>query len=147
MRGSKISRRKTVEDTGPRRGAYVSPLSRCLWTARVSKHSRLYRPSCAIIPVPCIPKLYSHGIIKTSKMRFDGILAVCAVVTSAQGKVFDRQPLSYVEIPEGTYEPPNKSGETTLLDFIKSRDDLTELAKLVEQVPGRSYHSSSSSQS
>lgn len=69
-------------------------------------------------------------------MRVHHVLSACTLACFAQAKVFDRQPLSYASIPEDIYEPPNKSGETTLLDFIKSRDDLSELAKVVEQTPG-----------
>jgi hypothetical protein len=69
-------------------------------------------------------------------MRFQPLLVLYAAVASCDAKVFDRQALSYAPIPEGIYQPPAKSGETTLLDFIKSRDDLSELSKLVEETPG-----------
>lgn len=71
-------------------------------------------------------------------MKVSNLLGLSALATIAQAKVFDRPPLSYAKIPEGTYVPPNEPGETTLLDFIKSRDDLSELAKVVEDTPGKS---------
>jgi hypothetical protein len=73
-------------------------------------------------------------------MRPTSIVAICACSLLAVAKVFDRQPLSYATIPEGTYAPPNKSGETTLLDLIDSRDDLSELAKVVRETPGKDTH-------
>ncbi|OBT58043.1 hypothetical protein VE04_01408 [Pseudogymnoascus sp. 24MN13] len=48
----------------------------------------------------------------------------------------DRQPLTYATVPEGTYVPPKNSNATTLLDFIKSRDDLTSLAIILAECGG-----------
>lgn len=70
-------------------------------------------------------------------MKFQHILAVWGLVSTAQAKVFDRQPLSYAAIPKGTYEPPKEASEKTLLDLINSREDLSDLAKLVEETPGK----------
>ncbi|KAH7477709.1 hypothetical protein FOMA001_g9093 [Fusarium oxysporum f. sp. matthiolae] len=69
-------------------------------------------------------------------MKLQLSLVLFAAVALCNAKVFDRQALSYAPIPEEIYQPPTKSGETTLLDFIKSREDLSELSKLVEQTPG-----------
>ncbi|KAG5751250.1 hypothetical protein H9Q69_011186 [Fusarium xylarioides] len=69
-------------------------------------------------------------------MKFQLSLVLFAAVASCNAKVFDRQALSYAPIPDDIYQPPTKSGETTLLDLIKSRDDLSELSKLVEATPG-----------
>jgi hypothetical protein len=69
-------------------------------------------------------------------MRLQSLLSILGLAAVAQAKVFDRQVLSYAPIPEGTYVPPTKPGEVTLLDFIKSRDDLSELAKVVSETPG-----------
>lgn len=48
----------------------------------------------------------------------------------------DREPLTYATVPEGTYVPPKNSNVTTLLDFIKSRDDLTSLAGVLAECGG-----------
>jgi hypothetical protein len=69
-------------------------------------------------------------------MKLLFLLSTLGLVVVGQAKVFDRQVLSYAPIPEGTYVPPKKSGEVTLLDFIRSRDDLSELAKVVSEAPG-----------
>lgn len=71
-------------------------------------------------------------------MRPGFLLQLATLVASCKAKVFDRRWLSYAPIPEGTYEPPKTPGEVTLLDFIKSRDDLSELLKVVNQTPGTS---------
>ncbi|QKD56645.2 FAS1 domain-containing protein [Fusarium oxysporum Fo47] len=68
-------------------------------------------------------------------MKLQLSLVLFAAVALCNAKVFDRQALSYAPIPKDIYQPPTKSGETTLLDFIKSREDLSELSKLVEQTP------------
>ncbi|CAG9952166.1 unnamed protein product [Clonostachys rosea f. rosea IK726] len=69
-------------------------------------------------------------------MKLLFLLSTLGLVVVGQAKVFDRQVLSYAPIPEGTYVPPKKSGEVTLFDFIRSRDDLSELAKVVSEAPG-----------
>lgn len=48
----------------------------------------------------------------------------------------DRQPLTYATVPKGTYVPPKNSNVTTLLDFIKSRNDLTSLASVLAECGG-----------
>ncbi|KAH8881394.1 FAS1 domain-containing protein [Thozetella sp. PMI_491] len=50
--------------------------------------------------------------------------------------VLDRQPLSYAPTPEGTYSPPKNASVTTLLDFIKSREDLSTLGAVLEGSAG-----------
>ncbi|KAF0329801.1 beta-ig-h3 fasciclin [Colletotrichum asianum] len=50
---------------------------------------------------------------------------VCAAGSS------ERWPLSYAPKPDGTYVPAKADGVTTLLDFVNSRSDLTELAKVL----------------
>ncbi|KAF9784828.1 hypothetical protein IL306_006996, partial [Fusarium sp. DS 682] len=69
-------------------------------------------------------------------MKFQLHLALYAAVALCEAKVFDRLPLSYAPIPDGIYQPPSKGAETTLLNFIKSRDDLSKLLNVVEQTPG-----------
>ncbi|KAF4842362.1 hypotheticall protein [Colletotrichum siamense] len=48
----------------------------------------------------------------------------------------DRRPLSYAPKPDGTYVSAKADGMTTLLDFVKSRSDLTELAKVLSESAG-----------
>ena len=48
----------------------------------------------------------------------------------------DRQPLAYAAVPSGTYVPPKSPSTTTLLDFVKSRSDLSNLASVLEQCAG-----------
>lgn len=69
-------------------------------------------------------------------MKFQPSLVLFAAAALCNAKVFDRQALSYAPIPDDIYQPPADSSETTLLDLIKSRDDLSELLKLVEETPG-----------
>ncbi|SCV60939.1 uncharacterized protein FFFS_15508 [Fusarium fujikuroi] len=69
-------------------------------------------------------------------MKFQPSLVLFAAAALCNAKVFDRQALSYAPIPYDIYQPPTDSLETTLLDLIKSRDDLSELLKLVEETPG-----------
>lgn len=69
-------------------------------------------------------------------MKFQPSLVLCAAAALCSAKVFDRQALSYAPISDDIYQPPVDSSETTLLDLIKSRDDLSELLKLVEETPG-----------
>lgn len=47
-----------------------------------------------------------------------------------------RQPLTYAPIPEGVYVPLKNSSTLTLLDFVKSRSDLSILAEIVEKLGG-----------
>ncbi|KAK4115189.1 hypothetical protein N656DRAFT_486610 [Canariomyces notabilis] len=55
----------------------------------------------------------------------------------AQYEVLDRQPLSFAAIPDGTYIAPKPYNVTALLDFIRSREDLSVLASVVERAGGR----------
>ncbi|KXH48045.1 hypothetical protein CSIM01_11004 [Colletotrichum simmondsii] len=58
-------------------------------------------------------------------------LGTISTVTSAE-----RKPLSYASKPAGTYVAPKTSNTTTLLDFIKSRSDLTTLAEVLNGSAG-----------
>ncbi|KAF3797210.1 hypothetical protein GCG54_00009180 [Colletotrichum gloeosporioides] len=55
---------------------------------------------------------------------------VCAAGSS------DRRPLSYAPKPDGTYVPAKADGVITLLDFVNSRSDLAELAKVLNGSAG-----------
>jgi hypothetical protein len=48
----------------------------------------------------------------------------------------NRQVLNYAAIPDGLYVIPKNSTTVTLLDLIKSRDDLTALAEVLEKCNG-----------
>ncbi|KAH8679609.1 FAS1 domain-containing protein [Tricladium varicosporioides] len=47
-----------------------------------------------------------------------------------------RKPLTYAAIPDGTYAPAKSPNVTTLLDFVKSRDDLTTLLSILSECAG-----------
>ncbi|KAF6830660.1 beta-ig-h3 fasciclin [Colletotrichum musicola] len=69
-------------------------------------------------------------------MRFTSILGSLVIGLACAAESLDRRPLSYAPKPEGTYVPPKATGFVTLLDFIKSRSDLTELAKVLNGSAG-----------
>lgn len=64
------------------------------------------------------------------------ILALGAALV-ARCEILDRRPLSFATIPDGTYIAPNPSNVTTLLEFIRSREDLSILASVVEEAGGQ----------
>lgn len=69
-------------------------------------------------------------------MRYGQLLAALCFVLAAQAEVLDRKQLSYAPIPNGTYVPEGTPDTTTLLDFIKSRSDLSKLASIIDQSAG-----------
>ncbi|PNP57549.1 hypothetical protein THARTR1_02547 [Trichoderma harzianum] len=50
--------------------------------------------------------------------------------------VVDHDPLAYYPAPSGTYIPPKDPTINTLLDFVKSRDDLSILATVLSECAG-----------
>ncbi|KAL7946811.1 FAS1 domain-containing protein [Trichoderma barbatum] len=54
----------------------------------------------------------------------------------AAADAVDRDLLEYIPAPSGTYIPPKDSSVTTLLDFVKSRDDLSILATVLNECAG-----------
>lgn len=84
-----------------------------------------------------VPRLLAYTVSVSLIMQISYIAFVLSLGISVFAKVFDRQALTYAPIPEGTYKPPNKPGETTLLDLIKSSDELSVLATIVYETPGR----------
>ncbi|KAF8856805.1 hypothetical protein BDZ45DRAFT_803937 [Acephala macrosclerotiorum] len=66
-------------------------------------------------------------------MKFSVLLAVLALALSRSCDNASRKPLTYASIPDGTYVAPKNSSVTTLLDFVKSRDDLTTLASVLAE--------------
>nr|XP_036588878.1 beta-ig-h3 fasciclin [Colletotrichum truncatum]KAF6800520.1 beta-ig-h3 fasciclin [Colletotrichum truncatum] len=69
-------------------------------------------------------------------MKVCGFLSVLVLGSVCYADGFERRPLSYAPKPDGTYAPPKASGVTTLLDFVNSRSDLTELAKVLSGSAG-----------
>ena len=69
------------------------------------------------------------------KLRIFSVIVITALGLCDR---IDRQPLTYATIPKGTYVPPKNSTITTLLDFVKSRDDLTTLAGVLAECGGMS---------
>ncbi|KAM0479856.1 hypothetical protein ACHAPX_004433 [Trichoderma viride] len=54
----------------------------------------------------------------------------------ASADIVDRDPLEYFPSPSGTYIPPKDPSITTLLDVVKSRDDLSILAEVLSECAG-----------
>ncbi|ETS86072.1 hypothetical protein PFICI_04097 [Pestalotiopsis fici W106-1] len=50
--------------------------------------------------------------------------------------IVDRQLLAYAPVPSSAYTAPVPTGITTLLNFIHTRPELSNLSALVEDVPG-----------
>ena len=69
-------------------------------------------------------------------MKFASALLLFSAVTVSVCDRLDRQVLSYAAIPDGVYVPPKNSSIVTLLDLVKSQDDLSILAKLLEECAG-----------
>ncbi|KAM0327556.1 hypothetical protein ACHAQA_005847 [Verticillium albo-atrum] len=69
-------------------------------------------------------------------MRFFALIATSLFGTLCHAEVLDRQHLAYAPTPEGTYTVPKVAGKTTLLDFIKSRPDLSTLAEILKEPAG-----------
>ncbi|KAF7539155.1 hypothetical protein G7054_g2383 [Neopestalotiopsis clavispora] len=64
-------------------------------------------------------------------------VAVLAQLTSMGfGSIVDRQLLAYAPIPPDAYTVPVPSGTTTVLSFIHTRPELSNLSALLEGVPG-----------
>ncbi|CZR65749.1 uncharacterized protein PAC_15649 [Phialocephala subalpina] len=69
-------------------------------------------------------------------MKFAVISTLLALTISVSCDNLGRKPLTYASVPDGTYFPPKNSSVTTLLDFVKSRDDLTTLASVLAECGG-----------
>ncbi|KFZ23693.1 hypothetical protein V502_01821 [Pseudogymnoascus sp. VKM F-4520 (FW-2644)] len=67
------------------------------------------------------------------KLRIFSVIVITALGLCDR---IDRQPLTYATVPEGTYVPPKNPNVTTLLDFVKSRSDLTSLASVLAECGG-----------
>ncbi|PQE27962.1 Fasciclin domain family protein [Rutstroemia sp. NJR-2017a BVV2] len=69
-------------------------------------------------------------------MKLSNVLSITTVVASAFCINTSRQPLSYASVPNDTYVATKPAGVTTLLDFVKSREELSVLASLLSQLGG-----------
>lgn len=57
----------------------------------------------------------------------------------ASADAVDRDPLEYFPSPSGTYIPPKDPSITTLLDVVKSRNDLSILAEVLSECAGMRF--------
>lgn len=72
------------------------------------------------------------------KPRIPLFLSLLGSLASAD--VVDHDPLEYFPSPSGTYIPPKDPSIRTLLDVVKSRDDLSMLAEVLSECAGmRTY--------
>ncbi len=65
-------------------------------------------------------------------MKFLSLLGIFTIALAADS----RPPWSYATALKETYTPPKNTSAVTLLDFIKSRDDLSQLAKYINNSAG-----------
>lgn len=71
-------------------------------------------------------------------MKLAVVVTWLGLAVSVSGDNSSRKPLMYASVPDGVYAPPKNLSITTLLDFVKSRDDLTILAGVLEECGGMS---------
>jgi hypothetical protein len=69
-------------------------------------------------------------------MKVFRVSVIIALATAAFCDRDDRLPLTYATIPANVYELPDNSSVVTLLDFVKSRSDLTVLAGILAECGG-----------
>lgn len=69
-------------------------------------------------------------------MKFSTVLTVTGFAVTASCAYANREPLSYAPIPEGTYVAPKNASTTTLLDFVKSKPELSTLAGILKEAGG-----------
>jgi len=69
-------------------------------------------------------------------MKFSILLGVLAFGISGTCDRINRSPLTYAPLSSNTYAPPKNSNVTTLLEFVKSRSDLTTLASILAESGG-----------
>ncbi|KAH8596300.1 FAS1 domain-containing protein [Bisporella sp. PMI_857] len=67
-------------------------------------------------------------------MRLYSSLSILALISTTICDRSDREPLSYASTPKDTYVLPKST--STLLDFVKSRSDLSTLADLLPKLGG-----------
>ncbi|WYZ39150.1 hypothetical protein EsH8_III_001064 [Colletotrichum jinshuiense] len=69
-------------------------------------------------------------------MKIPTIVCILSLGAISVVDASDRRLLSYAPKPDGTYVLPTSPNVTTLLDFVKSRSDLTTLAKVLNESAG-----------
>ena len=72
-----------------------------------------------------------------SNMKFSRLIYALLLVSTGLADRSDRQALTYAALPEDIYTPPINSSVITLLDFIKSRSELSILADLLTECSGK----------
>jgi hypothetical protein len=70
-------------------------------------------------------------------MKFSRLIFTFLLASTGLADRSDRQALAYAALPEGIYTPSVNASITTLLDFIKSRSDLSILANLITECGGK----------
>jgi hypothetical protein len=70
-------------------------------------------------------------------MKFSRLICTFLLAATGLADRSDRQALTYAALPEGIYTPSVNASITTLLDFIKSRSDLSILANLITECGGK----------
>jgi hypothetical protein len=70
-------------------------------------------------------------------MKFSRLIYALLLVSTGLADRSDRQALTYAALPEDIYTPPINSSVITLLDFIKSRSELSILADLLTECSGK----------
>lgn len=76
-------------------------------------------------------------------MKLHIAILASAIAPLINCEVHDRPPLELAPIPTDTYVAPVGTNVTTLLGFIKSRDDLSMLADLLTELEGQARDKSS----
>jgi hypothetical protein len=72
-------------------------------------------------------------------MKFSRLIYALLLVSTGLADRSDRQALTYAALPEDIYTPPINSSVITLLDFIKSRSELSILADLLTECSGKYF--------
>jgi len=73
-------------------------------------------------------------------MLLHHLFALSAGPLAVAAAVFDRPPLSYQPIPDNAYAPPKVAGQTTLLELVASRPELSTLNSMLQEVEGESSY-------
>jgi len=77
-------------------------------------------------------EIFSQKVI----MKFWGFFVMLALMASGFCDRQNRPPLTYAQLPVNVYKPLKNSSVITLLDFVKSRSDLTTLASVLANCGG-----------
>ena len=69
-------------------------------------------------------------------MKVSSFVCLLATILPGMCDPTNREPLTYAPTPNGTYVLPKNSSVSTLLDFVKSRPDLSKLATVLSGSAG-----------